>query len=131
MDEPCAGLDFGNQATILRTLRGLARQGYTILMSSHLPDHAFLVSNRVALLKHGRLEGPGSPREVITTAALGDLYGTTVRVVTVKVTDSPGGELSLCAPLMDDRKDGDDDARAIRALLDAGPAAGAGNGPRG
>ena len=33
MDEPCAGLDFGNQATILRTLRGLARQGYTILMS--------------------------------------------------------------------------------------------------
>lgn len=123
MDEPCAGLDYGNQTKILQTLRALARQGYSILMSSHLPDHAFLVSNKVALLKHGRLEGPGPPREVITAAALADLYGTAVRVITVKVTESPAVELSLCIPLMHDREDVDHDAQAMRALLDAGPAA--------
>ena len=39
----------------------LARQGYSILMSSHVPDHAFLVCNKVALLKEGRLHGPGPP----------------------------------------------------------------------
>lgn len=128
MDEPCAGLDYGNQVRILESLRALARRGYSILMSSHLPDHAFLVGNKVALLAHGRLRGPGLPSAVITAEALSDLYGTKVRVVTVKVTEGPATDVSVCVPVMRDREEFDDDARAVRALLDAdrslGPAGG-------
>ncbi|MET0852464.1 MAG: ABC transporter ATP-binding protein [Candidatus Rokuibacteriota bacterium] len=118
MDEPCAGLDYGNQMRILRTLRGLARRGYGVVMSSHLPDHAFMISSRVALLKRGRLTGPGAPAAIVTAAALSDLYGTDVRVLSVKVTEAPGGDLSLCVPVLRDEENSTDDALAMRALRD-------------
>jgi iron complex transport system ATP-binding protein len=42
LDEPTANLDMGNQIKVLRVIRELADQGYSVLMTSHLPDHAFL-----------------------------------------------------------------------------------------
>jgi iron complex transport system ATP-binding protein len=54
VDELTADLDYSNQTRILHTSRTLARQGYSILLSSHVPDHAFLVCNQAALLKSGR-----------------------------------------------------------------------------
>jgi iron complex transport system ATP-binding protein len=101
MDEPTVHLDYGYQMRVLHLIRGLAQQGYGILMTSHVPDHAFLVCNRVALLKHGRLHGPGSPAEILTDKALSDLYGTAMRVLHVQLPDGPRTNLSLCIPLMD------------------------------
>jgi iron complex transport system ATP-binding protein len=49
MDELTADLDYSNQARILHVTRTLAWQGYSILLSSHVPDHAFLVCNQAAL----------------------------------------------------------------------------------
>ena len=47
MDEPTASLDFGNQALVLRQVRALAeRDGLAVLMTTHHPDHAFLVARR-------------------------------------------------------------------------------------
>jgi iron complex transport system ATP-binding protein len=106
MDEPCAGLDYGNQVRILTTIRTLARQGYGIVLSSHVADHALLVGNRVALLRRGRLRGPGAPRDVITAAALSELYGTTIAVVGVAAGDDGMTEMSLCVPLVTDREGG-------------------------
>jgi len=103
MDEPCAGLDYGNQVRILTAIRTLARQSYGIVLSSHEADHALLVGNRVALLRRGRLRGPGAPRDVITAAALSELYGTTIAVVDVAAGDDGMTELSLCVPLVTDR----------------------------
>lgn len=100
LDEPCAGLDYGNQVRILQTLRALSQQGYSILSSSHLPDHAFVVGNKVALLKRGRLRGPGSPRQIITADALSDLYGTAIEVIDVDVRGSGATDLSVCVPLL-------------------------------
>ena len=50
MDEPMANLDYGNQVRILHTIHALAQQRYSILLTSHVPDHAFLVCNQVGLL---------------------------------------------------------------------------------
>ena len=55
LDEPTANLDMGNQIKVLRVIRELADQGYAVLMTSHLPDHAFLLRSRVALLAHGTI----------------------------------------------------------------------------
>ena len=48
MDEPTANLDYSNQVKILQIISQLAEHGYSILMTSHFPDHAFLVCNRDA-----------------------------------------------------------------------------------
>jgi iron complex transport system ATP-binding protein len=102
MDEPCAGLDYGNQVTILTTLRDLAQRGYSILASSHLPDHALAVGTKVALLKRGRLRACGAPREVIMAKSLSDLYDTAIEVFDVRGPD--GAELSMCVPLLPARE---------------------------
>ena len=52
LDEPTANLDFGNQVRALGTIRGLARQGYAVLMTSHSPDHAFLEPETMCVTGH-------------------------------------------------------------------------------
>ena len=54
MDEPTANLDYGNQQRVLREIRGLTRQGYTVLLSTHNPEHALRYAHRVLALQAGR-----------------------------------------------------------------------------
>jgi iron complex transport system ATP-binding protein len=74
MDEPAASLDFGNQIRLLDEVAALRRQGIAILMSTHQPDHARRVANRVVLLKQGRTVGEGPPSAVLTPDVLAGLY---------------------------------------------------------
>jgi len=66
MDEPTSALDFGNQLKVLSHVRQLARNGLTIIMASHVPDHAFFYSTKVMLLNQGGLFGLGKANEIIT-----------------------------------------------------------------
>lgn len=100
MDEPCAGLDIGNQMRIIRIIRQLARDGYSILLTTHLPDHAFAVGGRVALLKDGRMIGPAAPETLLDAAALGRLYDTPIDVI--RVPAGPATGQYLCVPVMRD-----------------------------
>ena len=70
MDEPTASLDFGNQVVVLAEVKRLAAQGLAVLLSTHDPDHAFSVGNRVALLDGGRLIAQGLPADVLYARAL-------------------------------------------------------------
>jgi iron complex transport system ATP-binding protein len=92
MDEPVAGLDYGNQLRLLQEIRTLASDGYTIVKSTHFPDHAFLSSDAVILLHQGKILAHGAPEEVMTTDTLRQLYGVEVRIV------SRDGLLS-CVPM--------------------------------
>ncbi len=83
MDEPTAGLDFGNQVRLLTTISVLAAQGISILFSTHDPDQAFLCAHRAVLLREGRILASGAPRDVVTSETLERLYGVPVRVVPV------------------------------------------------
>jgi iron complex transport system ATP-binding protein len=85
LDEPTSHLDFGNQIKLLTTLHKLADTGLPIIMTSHFPDHAFLVSNKVALMKRGELIDFGAPDEIITEANLEDVYKIKVKIVDVDV----------------------------------------------
>jgi iron complex transport system ATP-binding protein len=73
LDEPTASLDFGNQLRVLREIDALRNQGLSILMSTHQPEHALRVADRVALLKAGRIVAQGG-RDLTTASALADLY---------------------------------------------------------
>jgi iron complex transport system ATP-binding protein len=84
MDEPTASLDFGNQVRVLSEIKGLARRGIAVILSTHDPDQAFLCAQRVAILHQGRLAHLGSPAEVITSENLRSIYGVHVQVQSVK-----------------------------------------------
>jgi iron complex transport system ATP-binding protein len=80
MDEPTASLDFGNQVIVLSEVKRLAANGLAVLLSTHDPDHAFSVGDRVALLDGGRLIAQGTPTDVLTPARLRAVYGVSVAV---------------------------------------------------
>ncbi|MFH1060739.1 MAG: ABC transporter ATP-binding protein [Pseudomonadota bacterium] len=80
MDEPANGLDYGNQIRLLEKLNVLAANGYTFIKTTHFPDHALWVSDRVLLLKEGRLMGDGPAAAVITPENLMRLYGCAIQV---------------------------------------------------
>jgi ABC-type cobalamin/Fe3+-siderophores transport systems, ATPase components len=97
LDEPTSHLDFGNQVKLLATLQKLANNGLPIIMTSHFPDHAFLVSNKVALMKSGELIDVGAPDEIITEQNLESVYKIKVKVTDVDV----GVTRKVCVPVVE------------------------------
>lgn len=96
LDEPTSHLDMGNQMKILQAIKDLAYNGMTIVMASHFPDHAFLVSNVVAILNDGQIVQSGMPEEVITEESMKMTYGVDVRIVSV---EDQGG-CKACIPAL-------------------------------
>jgi len=100
LDEPTSHLDFGNQMRILGVINKLAESGMTVVMSSHFPDHAFLTTGVVAIMKDGMIQNIGDATDVITEATMRDTYG-----IQVKVTDVGSGvDRRVCIPLLDSAK---------------------------
>ncbi|MDQ7095677.1 ABC transporter ATP-binding protein [Desulfosporosinus sp. PR] len=99
MDEPTASLDYSNQVKMLRVIKSLAAEGYSILMTSHFPDHAFLACNKAVLMRDGLFMAQGTPDDVVTTGNLSKLYATPVCVTTA--TLPPRNEVTkVCIPIM-------------------------------
>lgn len=75
MDEPTSSLDYGNQLRVLRCVHDLSRQGYTVVLSTHDPQHALRFSDRVLALSGGAVAAFGATKEVLTAELLRLLYG--------------------------------------------------------
>lgn len=80
MDEPCASLDFGNQARLLEQILELAAQGIAVVMTTHDPNHAFLLDGDVLCLGRGGVAASGRARSVLTADMMSALYGVPVEV---------------------------------------------------
>ena len=80
MDEPVSGLDYGNQIRLLQQIDALAAKGYTFIKTTHFPEHALWVSNRVVMLKSGRILADGPTASVVTRENLYRLYQTPIQV---------------------------------------------------
>jgi iron complex transport system ATP-binding protein len=93
MDEPTANLDFGNQVIVLSEVKRLAARGLAVLLSTHDPDHAFSIADRVALLDQGRLVDQGVPHMVLTAGKLKSVYGIDV------IIDRLANGQTVCAPI--------------------------------
>ncbi|HWS29379.1 MAG TPA: ABC transporter ATP-binding protein [Clostridia bacterium] len=81
MDEPTASLDYGNQALVLRQVRTLADEGYTVLLSTHNPQHALWYADSVLGLLDGEVAAFGPPRDAVDEALIRKLYGVDVRLI--------------------------------------------------
>jgi iron complex transport system ATP-binding protein len=80
LDEPTSHLDFGNQILLLDQVKKLAATGLPIIMTSHFPDHVFMVSNTVAIMKEGAFIDCGRPDEIITEPNMQMVYGIPVNI---------------------------------------------------
>lgn len=79
MDEPEAGLDYGNRLMLLRRLRALADSGRTVLFSTHEPQSALTV-DEVLAVRNGSLIAHGAVKDVLDETLLRRLYSVEVRV---------------------------------------------------
>jgi ABC-type multidrug transport system ATPase subunit len=77
LDEPTSGLDPARGAELMRTLRGLAAAGTTVVLTTHNPADADRCDKVAVLAPGGRLAFFGSPAEArlhFGTATLEEIY---------------------------------------------------------
>lgn len=84
LDEPTNHLDYGNQLRMIQLIKRLARKGYGVIITSHMPDHVLLLGGLVGMLgTDGRLQ-VGNTEEIMTEENLKRLYDIDVHMVYVK-----------------------------------------------
>jgi ABC-2 type transport system ATP-binding protein len=64
LDEPTTGLDPGSRVEVWRTVRELARQGTTVLLTTQYLDEAEHLADRIAILHEGRIIVNGTLTEL-------------------------------------------------------------------
>lgn len=75
LDEPTSALDLKNQNLVLAILKDIAKEGKTIIMSSHNPNHALFLDANVVLMNNGNIKKIGDAKEIIKVDLLKEVYG--------------------------------------------------------
>ncbi len=83
LDEPTSHLDLGNKARLVQIFKMLQRQGVTILLTTHDPELAALLSTHIVLMGRGSILADGLVADVLTAENLSQLYGVPVRMAEV------------------------------------------------
>lgn len=92
LDEPASALDLANQSRLLTIITDLhKRGGYTILFSTHLPQHALHAADEAILMMGAGVTIEGPTSSVLTEANLEALYGIPVR----RIRLAEGGDAVL------------------------------------
>ena len=81
LDEPTAHLDYGNQYRVVQMVKALADEGYSLLMTTHYPDHAIILNGKVAVLNREGVLGIGLSADTVNEDTLSRLYGLHVKTV--------------------------------------------------
>ncbi|MGA7964334.1 MAG: ABC transporter ATP-binding protein [Gammaproteobacteria bacterium] len=69
LDEPTAGLDVEARRALWSTLRALAEDGRTIVLTTHYLEEADALADRIVVVNRGRIVSEGSPEEIKSTVA--------------------------------------------------------------
>ena len=93
-DEPTSHLDLGNQVRVLEVISKLRATGKTILIATHVPDHAFLLATKVAMMQGTGIRAYGVPDAVLRENIMSDVYG-----VSVSLIDVGDRNTKICLPL--------------------------------
>ncbi len=64
LDEPTTGLDPQNRANLWSQIRKLKESGVTIFLTTHYLEEADALSDRIAIIDHGRIVAEGTSREL-------------------------------------------------------------------
>lgn len=92
LDEPYSNLDIKSKFFLMDILKGLINEGYTILLTSHNPQDAFLFADNVVLLKNGEIFKQGKA-DILSASSLSTLYDTPIDLL-----DTTYKNIKLCIP---------------------------------
>lgn len=82
LDEPTAHLDFKNQVMILEIVRKLSKnQGISAILTLHDPNLASLYSDKIAVVKDGKIVEYGESKNVLRKDLLEDIYSMPIRII--------------------------------------------------
>ncbi len=65
LDEPTTGLDPQARRAVWEIIRGLKKEGRTIMLTTHYLEEAEVLADRVAIMNKGRIVAVGTPGEII------------------------------------------------------------------
>jgi len=88
LDEPTTGFDPAARRNAWGTIRSLRELGKTILLTTHYLDEAEQLSDRVAVLREGRIVATGTPAELTRTPETEIRYRENGKVVVLR-TEQP------------------------------------------
>ena len=74
LDEVLAGLNPSEIAGMMKTIRAIRDQGFTILMIEHVMQAVMSISDRIIVLDYGQLIAAGSPQEVASNPQVIEAY---------------------------------------------------------
>jgi ABC-2 type transport system ATP-binding protein len=106
LDEPTTGLDPRSRVELWEVLRGLVREGTTLLLTTQYLEEADQLADRIVVIDHGRIIAEGTPLE------LKDQSGQAAIVLTV----SHGDQLEAARALLSDHVQGVHVDHAARRL---------------
>ena len=89
LDEPTSALDLSHQHNTLRLARELAAEGAAVVVVLHDLNLAAQSSDRIIVLKDGKLQADGKPWEAITTEMIERVYGHKTLIQTHPMYDFP------------------------------------------
>ncbi len=81
LDEPTAHLDYGNQYRVVKMIKELANNGFSVIMTTHNPEHAIILNGKVAILDRNGVLNIGNSSEKLTGNTLSKLYDLNIKTV--------------------------------------------------
>jgi simple sugar transport system ATP-binding protein len=75
LDEPTSSLDRGEVERLFAVMRGLRDRGVAILFVSHFLDQVFEISDRITVLRNGKLVGETLARDLTRSQLVGQMLG--------------------------------------------------------
>ncbi|MEZ0483128.1 heme ABC transporter ATP-binding protein [Fibrella aquatica] len=94
LDEPTTGLDLLHQHHMLDVARQMARRGYAVVAVLHDLNMAAQYADKMLMLRAGRCEAYGTPRDVLTAPLIERVFG-----MPVQLLDNPCHQCPLIVPI--------------------------------
>ena len=92
LDEPTAALNAAESRRLFQVLGGLAAQGQAILYISHRMDEVFEFSDRIDILRNGRLIASRSTRRTTHSEVIEDMLGQAAGELAISPPPPPSNE---------------------------------------
>jgi ABC-2 type transport system ATP-binding protein len=116
LDEPTTGLDPQARARMWDEIKQLREQGTTVFLTTHYLEEADALTDRIAIIDHGKIVAEGTPDQLKQKVA-GD-------VVTIGVNGSGASVLALVASMAFVREASyDEESGLVRLYVDQGETA--------
>ena len=81
LDEPFSNLDIKSNFILNQNLNKLIKQSVNIIYVTHSIESILSKTNRVLLIKEGKITNDGSPYDLINTKTLSDLFNISIKVI--------------------------------------------------